>query len=96
MLSAKSLVSMIDRALRGTRYDLRIHNQQSVLSLIVALVLLVGSIFSVASAQQSKKPFSVSDEIGLALYGYGEQQEPVRFSRMESILLSVQNEGEWT
>lgn len=57
-------------------------NQQSLLSFLSLMVILgcTGDAFPSASAQQVKKAFTVADEIGLALYGYGDQEEPVRFA----------------
>ena len=74
---------MPDGFSRLTSYESRLTNHQSLITFlarIVVLAFLIGTASSIASAQQANKPFTVTDEIGLAVYGYGEQQEPVRFS----------------
>ena len=58
-------------------------HQLLITSLISILILLLSSLTCVVTAvcaRQAKRPFTVTDEISLALYGYGEQQQPVRFS----------------
>src|SRR5882762_10207522 len=49
---------------------------------IMAITSMIGPGYTIVSAQQIKKPFTVAEEIGLAHFGdpYGWQTEDVEFS----------------